>query len=156
MAIATARFSSITGEGVMRRSSLYNAAICTQSVSSGRCAWACKELIAAWIWYGPGCFIRSARSKVATPSWISSWFQRERSCSSSRISSPCSPTRAVRRESCSSSNARSPNASGTSVNSNSWTSSVASTRVSRMASSQSSRRIRSLPDEAVYPSLKMR
>ena len=54
IATAAARFSSTTGDGVMRWSATYSVAICGQSVSAAVDASSCRAAMAAWSWYGPG------------------------------------------------------------------------------------------------------
>jgi hypothetical protein len=81
MATATARFSSITGDGARVARAWYSAAICFQSVSSAVRARAWLAAMAACSTYGPGGPpSRSARSRAVKPRLISSWSQRPRFC----------------------------------------------------------------------------
>ena len=48
MPMATARLSSMTGEGAATASSAYNSAMRDQSVSSAVVAWAWQAMMAAW------------------------------------------------------------------------------------------------------------
>ena len=70
IATAAARFNSTTGDGVIRWSAPYSAAIWAQSVSAGVAASSCSAAIAAWSWYGPGRRAARARSTSARPSAI--------------------------------------------------------------------------------------
>jgi len=79
MASATARFSSITGEGSARRSTSYRPTICVQSVAAAVGASACTAAIAACSVYGPKRRDASARRTRATPSAICARSQTERS-----------------------------------------------------------------------------
>ena len=90
---ATARLSSTTGDGVELRRARRRARRCAPSRSPPAVrARAWQAAIAACSAYGPGAPpSASARSSAASPRRISSWSQRARSWSSSRIGSPVGP-----------------------------------------------------------------
>jgi hypothetical protein len=86
------------------------------------------QTMAAWSWYSPTALLGSTALSNATPSLISVWSQRVRSCSASGMSWPCGPVRAGRRASVSSMSASRPATSGSSG------SNARSARTSRIAS----------------------
>ena len=147
---ATARLRSTMGDGASLPSASYTSTIRSQFVSATDGATAWHSAIAACSPYAPRPRPPApARARAARPRRIAPWSQRIRFCCSSSTGSPSGPMRAGNREAVSSNKASNP------CTSDSEGISRDSTRARRSASLARSTRIRSAPELAEEPSVKI-